>query len=243
MLRACLPPEGRVRGVCPVCLAVARSERETLARAAAIGGGSQPGRAGGEGGDGEGCVCPAHLCDAALMDRPRAQDLLAGQARCQAAALGRPFPGRRGGHRARWLRGGRSPSSGATSCPACRARVSAARQELGRCEAVLRPAGDGEPALCVRHVLALRAADPGAARAAAGFAARQAGALLCELAEAFRKGTWTYRHESRGTEATAWRRAAGFLDGPVFGGCPPGQRLRASRLLPERAWHQQEGPR
>jgi hypothetical protein len=45
--------------------------------------------------------------------------------------------------------------------------------------------------------------------------------LLGELTEAFRKGTWTFRHESRGTEMTAWRRAAGFLDGDVFGGGPP----------------------
>jgi hypothetical protein len=31
-----------------------------------------------------------------------------------------------------------------------------------------------------------------------------------------------FRHESRGAEMTAGRRAAAFLDGGVFGGGPPG---------------------
>jgi hypothetical protein len=70
-------------------------------------------------------------------------------------------------------------------------------------------------------VLTLRAAAPATGTASAAVAAEHAGALIEELIEAFRKGTWAFRHESRGTEMTAWRRAAAFLDGGVFGGCPP----------------------
>ena len=45
--------------------------------------------------------------------------------------------------------------------------------------------------------------------------------LIAELNEAFSKNTWAHRHEPRGPEMTAWRRAAAFLDGAVFCGCPP----------------------
>ena len=50
-----------------------------------------------------------------------------------------------------------------------------------------------------------------------------AGAPIAELDEAFGKGTWARRHEARGPEMTAWRRAAAFLDGGVFRSCPPGE--------------------
>ena len=88
-----------------------------------------------------------------------------------------------------------------------------------RCRSSAPPPGAGGQLLCVRHVLALRAAATG--RAAADLAARRAETLLGELAEAFRKQTWAHRHEARGPEMTAWRRAAVFLDGRVSGGCPP----------------------
>jgi hypothetical protein len=45
--------------------------------------------------------------------------------------------------------------------------------------------------------------------------------LIAELNEAFGKNTWARRHEAKGPEMTAWRRAAAFLDGTVFCGCPP----------------------
>jgi hypothetical protein len=45
--------------------------------------------------------------------------------------------------------------------------------------------------------------------------------LIAELNEAFSKNTWARRHETPGPEMIAWRRAAAFLDGNVFGGCPP----------------------
>jgi hypothetical protein len=225
-LWAAIPPAGRVPPrACPVCLAAARSQREALVRTVMPGGGHQRTHTGDDEPGGGRCLCAAHLRDAALMDRHRMQALLAWQARCQAAALGRPSARRRGGHLARLLRGAPSRSRDAVSCPACWAGKQAARQELGRCGATLRErleAGDGPPALCVRHVLALRTADPGAGRVAAELAAQQGRTLLDELAEAFRKSTWEYRNEMPGQEVTAWRRAAGFLDGGVFGGCPPG---------------------
>jgi hypothetical protein len=90
------------------------------------------------------------------------------------------------------------------------------RQRSGR-----TPPGGTSPLLCVRHVLAVRAAERGPGRLAAELAGRQAGVLLAELAEAFRKSTWQFRAESQGPEAAAWLRAAAFLDGSVYGGCPP----------------------
>jgi hypothetical protein len=56
---------------------------------------------------------------------------------------------------------------------------------------------------------------------AAGGAVERADMLIAELDEAFSKNTWAHRHETRGPEMTAWRRAAAFLDGGVFCGCPP----------------------
>ena len=113
----------------------------------------------------------------------------------------------------------------------CRARERSARQALRRWAAqhAAAPAhGDtplpdraGGQTLCVHHVLRLQAADPAAGQLAAGDAARRAAGLIDELAEAFRKTTWAFRHEIQGQEMTAWRRAAAFLDGGIFGGGPP----------------------
>jgi hypothetical protein len=52
-------------------------------------------------------------------------------------------------------------------------------------------------------------------------AVERADMLIAELDEAFSKNTWAHRQEARGPEMTAWRRAAAFLDGAVFCGCPP----------------------
>ena len=82
-------------------------------------------------------------------------------------------------------------------------------------------AGEHDQAAAGRALGTLRAAGTATGRAAADDAAWRAGALTEELTEAFQKGTWAFRHESRGTEMTAWRRAAAFLNGGVFGGGPP----------------------
>lgn len=230
LLRAALPPAGHSPpGVCPVCLAAARSEDEALARAAGSGE-RQPASAAGKEPGHRRCLCGAHLRDAVLAGHGRAGALLAGQADCHATSLPQLLsssPRRYGGSPADWLRRRHPRPGDADECPVCRARAAGVRRELERCLTQLRaplPARGGEQTLCVRHVLALRAADPAAARAAALAAADHAGALTGELAEAFRKGTWAHRHEARGRESSAWRRAAAFLDGGVFGGSPPGER-------------------
>lgn len=226
-LRAALPPEGRnPPGTCPACLAAARAELTELTALvrAASSGDRSPGDAGGVPRRGA-CLCPAHLRDTALTSGGGAAAFLARQAGYQAADLTRPaHPAawRQRSRPARWRRG--RPSRAADDgCPVCRAREQAAEQELRRNRAVPRttPAHGGPRPLCVRHVLALRVAEPTAGTATAAAAAEHASTLIEELTEAFRKGTWAFRHESRGAEMTAWRRAAAFLNGSVFGGCPP----------------------
>ena len=221
-LRAALPPEGHLPpGTCPACLTAARAELAALVRA---GSGRRPERAARDVPRPGLCLCAGHLRDAALMGDGHVAALLGWQAECQAARLARrarPPAWRRGGNPTRWLRRGPAMDD---ECPVCQARERAAWQELQRCRVMPRAAlptrGSGL-ALCVRHVLALRTADPAAGQVAAGSAAQRAGVLIEELAEAFRKGTWAFRHESQGPEVTAWRRAAAFLDGGVFGGGPP----------------------
>jgi hypothetical protein len=229
MTRTSVPgcaPHCRPRaGACLVCLMAARAELADLVRAAGSGGGRRPEGAAGDASRQGLCLCAGHLRDAALMGGGQVAALLARQAEVQAAGLARlvrPPLWRRGGNPAGWLRAGH-PGALDDECPVCQARERAAWQELQRCRAVPQaaPARWGAQMLCVRHVLALRAADPVAGRAAAALAAERAGRLIEELAEAFRKGTWAFRHESRGPEANAWRRAVAFLDGCVFGGRPP----------------------
>jgi hypothetical protein len=208
-LRAALPPEGRLPpGSCRACLAAARAELTALIALVRRAGTEDVPRR-------ELCLCPVHLRDGALTGGDVAA-FLAPQAGYQAADLTwlaqSPI----------WRRGRHSPAAG-DGCPVCRAREQAAGQELRRDRDVPQAASahGGARLLCVRHVLALRASGAAAGRAAAGYAAQRATVLIGELTEAFRKGTWAFRHESRGTEMTAWRRAAAFLDGGVLGGCPP----------------------
>jgi hypothetical protein len=227
-LRAALPPEGRLPpGTCPACLAAARAEATELTglvRSTGSGGGRLDGAAGDVSRPGP-WLCPGHLRDAVLATGGDAAAFIAHQAGYHAADLTRlvqPTAWGRGSHPAGWLRGRHSPAAD-DECPVCQARERAGRQKLRRHGAVPQaaPARNSAHRLCVRHLLALRASDAAAGQVAAGHAARRAGVLIEELTDAFRKGTWAFRHESRGTEMTAWRRAAAFLDGSVFGGCPP----------------------
>jgi hypothetical protein len=205
-LRARLPPPGHApsAGACRVCAAAAGQERDQLTSldlADSLAWASA-------------CLCPRHLRDAALTAPDDSAGLLTSQARQQAARLAaaarsKPLvPGWR-----RRLAG---------ECPVCQACEAAAQRELR--DLADMPAGPGAAdwpgMLCVRHVLALRPTGSPAARAAAALAARRADALAAELAAAFRKGTWAHRHEPKGREATAWQRAAVFLDGGVCGGTP-----------------------
>ena len=224
-LRAALPPGGRLpAGACLVCLTAARAELAGLARTAGISS-DRLAEAAARDAPRQGlCLCAGHLRDAALVGDGHVAALLAWQAEVQAAGLAwlvRPPVLRRGGNSCGGVRRWHSTAP-SDECPVCLGRKRAAWQELQRCRAVPQaPARGGAQMLCVRHVLALRAADPVAGRAAAAIAVKRAGTLTGELAEAFRKGTWAFRRESRGTEANAWRRAAAFLDGGVFGGGPP----------------------
>jgi hypothetical protein len=207
-LRAALPATpaaaGPERGgVCPVCLTATQAERGALAQAGGTG------------------WCPAHLHDACSS----------GAAGCSgpespAAAL----LAREAGQSAVWLAGQTAPASprtvlrrftghagaaGGPGCPAC-----AAASAAGARAAASLP--DPElPYLCLRHVMSLRPQDPRRA-AAARMAAHRTGSVLRELDEAFGKRAWDRRHEPRGAEMTAWRRAAALIDGRVYGGGPPG---------------------
>jgi hypothetical protein len=225
-LRAALPL-GRhfPPGTCVVCLTAARAELAGLARAAGTGGGHQPEGAVREASRPGLPLCAGHLRDATLMSGANVAALLGRQAACLAQLL-QPAAWQRRSKPAGWLRGGRCTAI-ADQCPVCRARKQGAQWELQRnlAGAEAAPTGrrGGQLLWCVRHVLALRAFDPAAGQVAAGAAARRADVLIEELADAFRKGTWASRHESRGPEMTAWRRAVAFLDGAVFGGGPPEQ--------------------
>jgi hypothetical protein len=201
-------------GACAACLAAGRSERADLARLA-------------DGGDRGGpdrrlLLCEGHLNDlVAQARRPGVPPLLTWQAGCLTAALIRPAfsPGRAG---RLWFR--RRRGIGLDDCPVCLASEAAAQRAFDDLRARLRTAPgvlDRQFPLCVRHLLHLKASDPWAAQVTVPGAIDHADRLAAELDAAFSKGTWAHRHETRGPEMTAWRRAAAFLDGGVFCGSPP----------------------
>ena len=228
------PPENPGFGdVCAVCLTAAQAERDILDHAT-------------------GCrmldrswvgLCPAHLHEACSgiigSARPMsvADEMLALHAELSRAwlteltappslrAVFSPLT-----HRYRRRRGsnrGRRSSEDPGACPACHAWHDAANSAAGRLPEILRsqPAtstGANAPMLCLRHVVSLRQQDPRSADAAVRLAVRRAESLVRELEEAFRKRAWAHRHEPRGQEMTAWRRAAALVDGRVYGGGPPG---------------------
>lgn len=205
VLRRALPPPGaQVPGACPPCLAGAQAEQDALAQL--------PGLAS-DGPDPAFTLCACHLADAAtaLGESASLRRLLAWQERCLA---GRLRTGPRG------LRAGQRHRDPATGCTICRARQDAAGHALGQLSrTVQRP---GAMALCVRHHLTLRLADPRSGKVLAGAAIDRADELIAELADAFDRNA-----RARGLSAAppagsaAWRHAAAFLDGAVFGGCPP----------------------
>jgi hypothetical protein len=185
------------RDMCIACLAAEHSEQSHLAQVQRIGGHGRPDR--------RSLLCAGHLADLTVSAGERdVSPLLAWQAGCLAAS---PADRR--------LRRRRAGVPG--DCPVCLASEHAAQQAVEDC----RPVCDPQAALCVRHLLGLRALDPRAAQVAARCAVERADVLIAELNEAFSKRTWARRHEPRGREMTAWRRAAAFVDGRMFCGCPP----------------------
>jgi hypothetical protein len=206
-------------GVCAACLAAGRSEQANLAVLADGGARGGPDR--------RLLLCEGHLSDLVVQaHRPGVAPLLSWQAGCLTAALIRPAspPGRKLGGPPGWLRFRRRRSIGLDDCPVCLDSEAAAQRTLDELRRQLRVAAGvlGPPfPLCVRHLLHLNAADPWAAQVTAPDAIDRADRLAAELDAAFIKGTWAHRHETRGPEMTAWRRAAAFLDGAVFCGSPP----------------------
>jgi hypothetical protein len=206
-------------GSCIACLAAARSEDDHLAWIARTGGRGEP--------DGRLLLCAAHLSDVVAVAGHRdVPPLLAWQAGCLAAAVsqGPASAARRTlGTPAAWI-GHRRRAGRADGCPACLASQDAAQRAVDELRASLRashPAPYRHAPLCVRHLLGLRALDPWAGQVTAPGMLDCAEMLIAELNEAFGKYTWARRHETRGPEMTAWRRAAAFLDGQVFCGRPP----------------------
>jgi hypothetical protein len=202
VMRRSVPATGvRTPASCSACLAGAQAERDALERLPGLASdGPEPGLT----------LCAGHLADAAAgagVDGLRV--LLIWQARCLTARLeAKP---------ARWLPHGRQRRDSAGECAVCRTRRDAARRALADVGA-----GGPEPgsALCVRHHLVLRVADPRSSSVLIPAAIGVADALVRELADAFDSAVVVRSRGVSAADSGAWRRAAVFLDGAVFGGYP-----------------------
>jgi hypothetical protein len=215
VLRQAAPATARPgSGACLACLAGVRAENAHLTQILRT---ADRGRR-----DARLLLCAGHLGDLVVLAGQRdAPSVLAWQAGCLAAGLTGKLAAPAGWG---WRRSGRRLAAGPDGCLVCLASQDAANRAVDDLRASLRasPAGSHRWApLCVRHLLGLRAADPWAGHATARGAVARADILIAELHEAFGKNTWARRHEARGAEMTAWRRAAAFCDGGVFCGCPP----------------------
>lgn len=207
--------------VCAACLAGARAEQDFLGRLDCLSSTDGP--------RDPGLLCASHLGDAAVLAGRswRLVSLLAWQAdRLVAAGSRRSATSSRISVRTpdTWRRVARRGPPRQEDCVVCGAMTMAAQHALaGFCHAMrASPLTRDQPVgLCVRHLLALRSVDPRAGQMTASGAVELADSLSSELAEAFLKNTWEHRHQAKGPEATAWRRAAAFLDGRVFCGSPP----------------------
>jgi hypothetical protein len=100
-------------------------------------------------------------------------------------------------------------------CRACRVAVQRALADVA---AARRPRAGS--ALCVRHHLVLRVAAPRASQAFIPAAVRAADVLIGDLADAFDATAGARSRGAPPPDSGAWRRAAAFLDGAVFGGYP-----------------------
>jgi hypothetical protein len=205
VLRRAVPASGSPgAAACAPCLAGAQAEQDALSRLTALAGDAP---------DPALTLCASHLADAALAAGARGiRSLLAWQLRCLTS---RPPAGR-----ARWLRTGPRRRD-VSDCAVCRARRAAVQRRLaGLPDTPQLPRT--EAALCARHHLILRAADPRGTRLPARTAARRADELAAELADAFDRISRAHSTGTPAPESTAWQRAAAFLDGSVFGGrCGP----------------------
>jgi len=216
-LRHAMPANGRPGpGTCAACQAAARAETSHLAGML---------RACDHHPDRRMLLCAGHLSDLIVLANPHTRALVTWQADCLTAALAPyvPSPDREPSRPVIWPWSRRRRAARLDACPLCVARDSAVLQAAKDVRAALsaaRQVPGREVPLCVRHLLSLNAADPRAGQLAAPAAAELAETLITELDEAFSKSTWARRSEAAGPEMTAWRRAAAFLDGSVFLGCP-----------------------
>jgi hypothetical protein len=205
VLRRSVPATGRpAPTACPPCLAGAQAERDVLDRL--------PGLPK-DGPDPALTLCAAHLGDAAAAaggQRGLSADLLAWQAECLTAKVNT--------RSAHWLPAGRWNRPPAGDCAVCRARRDAAGRALADVSAAHRLRAGG--ALCVRHHLVLRVAYPRISQALAPAVVEAADALIGELSDAFDSAARAHNRGAPAPDSGAWRRAAVFLDGAVFGGYP-----------------------
>jgi hypothetical protein len=202
VMRRSVPPTGvRTPASCSPCLAGAQAERDALERLPGLASdGPEPGLT----------LCAGHLADAAAgAGAGGLRMLLIWQARCLTAQLE--------ARHARWLPHGRQRRDSAGECAVCRTRRDAARRALADVGA---GGSDTGSALCVRHHLVLRVADPRSSNVLVPAAVDVADALVRELAEAFDSAFVARSRGASAADSGAWRRAAVFLDGAVFGGYP-----------------------
>ncbi len=197
---------------CSPCLASAQAERYALVRLA-----DPASRAT----DPALTLCSGHLADAAAAAGAHGiRPLLAWQLQCLTAPppAGRP----------RWPRLATRNPEPRDGCTLCHARLAAVQHALADLSG--HPHGKAiDACLCVRHHLIFRAGHPRAARDLAHAAARRADQLAAELAGAFDRAARAHSQGVPVPQSTAWRRAAAFLDGSVFGGLSwplPGGELR-----------------
>jgi hypothetical protein len=106
----------------------------------------------------------------------------------------------------------------AGQCVVCQARVAAERRTLSALHGGPQapPAGSRQ---CVRHLL--RPAGQRAGHALTQDAVARAGRLIGELADASGRLASPRSRDAPFRGTRAWRRAAAFIDGAVFGGAPP----------------------
>lgn len=219
VLRRALPGRGGgLSGACAVCLASALAERDCLITlaAGARGGASGP----------EFSVCGWHLADltAAAAQPAELWSVLVRQAG-NVISQAQRHPRRTSGL-ASWPWSGRRRDR-VPPCQVCGARADAQAGALAGVAAATGRLPRRAGLLCVRHQVSLRDVDPAAARTLAPGSVAAADQLGRDLAEEFDQTTWAARHRaSPQTSAPppvslAWRRAAAFLDGGVFGGLSP----------------------
>jgi hypothetical protein len=204
VLRRSVPGTGLPTwAACPPCLAGAQAERDFLDRL--------PGLAS-DGPDPALTLCAGHLADAATAAAGQhgLRVLLVWQAECLTARLAAGLP--------HWLRAARRRRVPTGECAVCRARRDAAQHALADVSAARRVRAGS--ALCVRHHLVLRVADPRASQALAPPAVEAAHVLVGELADAFDSAARAHSRGDPPPDSGTWRRAAAFLDGAVFGSYP-----------------------